>query len=139
MCEPFVEYRCKTSFDCRGPLRSQGVGGQRRHLRGTCENVHLIHASILSSCPASLQLLATACEKSQSSYIRAMRQGAFNTTRAPKGILSHMRQQGFNSGSAAATTPDVIPPACWGCMHCGFRFKSKGGEGAHICIAFMAK
>ena len=38
VCEPFVEYRCKTSFDCRGPLRSQGAGGQRRHPLGSCDN-----------------------------------------------------------------------------------------------------
>ena len=32
-------HRCKTSFYCRGPPGSQGVGGQRRHPLGTCENV----------------------------------------------------------------------------------------------------
>ena len=31
-------YRCKTSIHCRGPLGSQGAGGQRRHPLGSCDN-----------------------------------------------------------------------------------------------------
>ena len=61
----------------------------------------------------------------------AREQNLIQYHKAPKGILSHMRQQGFNSSSTAATTSDVMPPACWGCIHCGFRFKSTRCRARH--------
>jgi ribonuclease HI len=49
------------------------------------------------------------------------------------GILQRLRHWGFTSTTSTPAPLETTMPRRWGCMACGMSFRSKGGEGAHMC------
>lgn len=52
-----------------------------------------------------------------------------------KEILQRLHLYGFTSNASRLTRVEEPAIRCWGCMTCGISFRSRGGEGAHMCKA----